>query len=64
MTLQAKLGAFQADFEAGKPPYNVSSLVVETMHRAAAELIASGAADRALKVGDNAPSLSLRIQKG
>jgi hypothetical protein len=24
MSLQAKLDAFEADFEAGKPPYNVS----------------------------------------
>ena len=57
MSLQARLDAFKADFEAGKPPYNVSPSVVETMHRATAELIASGAADRARKVGDEAPPL-------
>jgi hypothetical protein len=33
MSLQAKLDAFQADFEAGKPPYNVPPSVIETMHR-------------------------------
>jgi hypothetical protein len=52
MTLQAKLDAFKADFEAGKPPYSVPRSVIETMHRATQELISSGAAQRALKVGD------------
>jgi NAD(P)-dependent dehydrogenase (short-subunit alcohol dehydrogenase family) len=47
MTLQAKLDAFKADFEAGKPPYSVSRSVIDTMHRAMEELIASGAAARA-----------------
>src|SRR4029078_7849690 len=47
MTLQAKLDAFKADFEAGNPPYNVPPSVIETMHRATDELIASGAAARA-----------------
>jgi peroxiredoxin len=59
MTLQAKLDAFKADFEAGKPPYNVPPSVIETMHRATAELIASGAAARALKAGDQAPDFTL-----
>ena len=49
------LDAFKADFEAGKPPYSVPPSVIETMHRATAELIASGAAGCALKVGDKAP---------
>ena len=60
MSLQAKLDAFKADFEAGKPPYNVPPSVIETMHRATAELIAFGAAERALKVGDKAPAFILR----
>ena len=47
MSLQAKLDAFKADFEAGKPPYNVPRSVIDTMHRATAELIASGATRRA-----------------
>ncbi|GGE16325.1 peroxiredoxin [Aureimonas endophytica] len=64
MTLQAKLDAFKADFEAGKPPYNVPPAVIETMHRATAELIASGAADRALKAGDKAPSFQLADASG
>lgn len=64
MTLQAKLDAFKADFEAGKPPYNVPYSVIETMHRATAELIASGAATRALKAGDKAPAFSLNDPDG
>ncbi len=52
MSLQARLDAFKAEFEAGKPPYNVPYSVIEAMHRATAELIGSGAAERALKAGD------------
>jgi peroxiredoxin len=64
MTLQAKLDAFKADFEAGKPPYNVPPAVIETMHRATAELIASGAAARALKAGAKAPEFTLNDPDG
>jgi peroxiredoxin len=64
MTLRAKLDAFKADFEAGKPPYSVPRSVIETMHRATRELIASGAAQRALKVGDKAPSFTLEDPEG
>ncbi len=64
MTLQAKLDAFKADFEAGKPPYNVPPSVIETMHRATAELIASGASALALKAGDTAPAFTLKDPEG
>ena len=64
MSLQAKLDAFKADFEAGKPPYNVSRSVIETMHRATAELNASGAARRAKNAGEIAPSFSLQDPEG
>lgn len=64
MSLQAKLDAFKADFEAGKPPYNVPRSVIETMHRATAELIESGAAQRARKAGDVAPSFLLKDPEG
>jgi peroxiredoxin len=64
MSLQAKLDAFKADFEAGKPPYNVPESVIETMHRATNELIASGAAAKALKAGDRAPSFVLNDPDG
>jgi peroxiredoxin len=59
MSLQDRLDAFKTDFEAGKPPYNVPPSVIATMHRATAELVASGQAARALKAGDVAPSFSL-----
>ncbi len=64
MKLQEKLDAFKADFEAGKPPYNVPPSVIETMHRATAELIASGAANKALKAGDEAPEFTLNDPEG
>ena len=64
MSLQARLDAFKADFEAGKPPYNVPRSVIETMHRATAELIESGAAQRAIKAGDVAPSFLLKDPEG
>ena len=64
MPLQAKLDAFKADFEAGKPPYSVPRSVIETMHRATAELIESGAAQRAKKAGDVTPDFSLRDPEG
>ncbi|UFX42907.1 AhpC/TSA family protein [Bradyrhizobium sp. 41S5] len=64
MSLQAKLDAFKADFEAGKPPYSVPRAFIETMHRATAELVASGAAQRAKKAGDVAPAFSLRDPDG
>jgi peroxiredoxin len=64
MSLQAKLDAFKADFEAGRPPYNVPRSVIETMHRATAELKASGLAARAIGVGDTAPAFSLGDAEG
>jgi peroxiredoxin len=64
MSLQARLDAFKADFEAGKPPYSVPRSVIETMHRATEELIASGAAAKALKAGDTAPSFVLKDADG
>ena len=59
MSLQEKLDAFKANFEAGGPPFHAPAAVHEPMRRATAELIASGAAARALKVGDKAPSFEL-----
>lgn len=64
MSLQARLDAFKADFEARKPPCNAPPAVIETMHRATAELIASGAAARALRAGDTAPSFVLNDANG
>jgi peroxiredoxin len=64
MSLQAKLDAFKVDFEAGKPPYNAPRSVIETMHRATAELKASGLADHAKKPGDKAPTFTLTDPEG
>jgi peroxiredoxin len=58
--LQAKLDAFRAELESGKPPYCVPHSVVEAMHRATAELKASGRAEHAMKVGDRAPAFRLK----
>jgi peroxiredoxin len=60
MSLQDRLDAFKADFEAGKPPYSAPAWIHEPMHRATKELIDSGAASRALKVGDKAPTFTLK----
>jgi peroxiredoxin len=64
MSLQAKLDAFKADFQTGKPPYNVPPAVIETMRCATAELKASGLAERALKVGAVAPAFQLKDADG
>ena len=53
-TLQSRLDEFKKAFESGAPPYNAPHEVIETMHRATAELKASGLANQALKVGDRA----------
>ena len=44
MSRKAKLAAFRAEVESGAPPYNMPREVTEIMHRATAELTASGAA--------------------
>ena len=64
MSLPEKLAAFRANFEAGGAPYHAPSWVHELMHRATAELIASGAAERALKAGDRAPEFTLKDADG
>jgi peroxiredoxin len=64
MTLPERLAAFRANFEAGGPPYNVPASVHELIHRATAELIASGAAEQALRAGDRAPEFTLKNGDG
>ena len=58
-TLQSRLDEFKKTFESGAPPYNAQQEAIEKMHRATAELKASGIEERALKVGDRAPSFTL-----
>jgi hypothetical protein len=60
--LQQRLDEFTRTFESGVPPYNATRQTIETMHRAAAELKASGAEDVALTVGDRAPAFTLMNQ--
>jgi len=61
-TLQQRLDEFKKTFESGAPPYNAPHEAIEKMHRATAELKASGIASCALKVGDRAPAFSLLNQ--
>src|SRR5262249_51461312 len=61
---QTKLDAFKADFGTGNPPYGVPRSAIEAMHGAAAELLASGAAARVKKVGDEAPEFALSDSDG
>jgi peroxiredoxin len=60
MALQDKLDAFKAQFEGKKAPPGV----VAIMRKATNDLIASGQADRALKVGDRAPEFALHDPDG
>jgi peroxiredoxin len=64
MSLQDRLDAFRTNFEAGGAPWHAPSWVHEPMHRATAELIASGAAARALQVGAAAPAFTLADAEG
>ena len=58
-SLQSRLDEFKKAFESGAPPYNAPHAAIEIMHRATAELKASGIEGHALKVGDRAPSFAL-----
>jgi peroxiredoxin len=55
LPLQGKLDALKAEFETNIAP----APVVEALHRATDELIASGAPGKALKAGDVAPAFTL-----
>jgi hypothetical protein len=57
--LKDRLEEFKKTFESGAPPYNVTPERVATMHRATAELKASGIESRALTIGDRAPDFTL-----
>ena len=58
-SLQSRLDEFKRSFESGAPPYNAPHEAIEKMHRATAELKASGIEDHALTVGDRAPNFTL-----
>lgn len=57
--LKDRLQEFKNTFESGAPPYNATRDRVAMMHRATAELKASGIEGRALKIGDCAPYFTL-----
>jgi hypothetical protein len=57
--LRDRLEEFKTTFESGAPTYNATLEVVATMHRASAELKASGIENTALKVGNQAPDFTL-----
>jgi len=60
--LKDRLQEFKNTFESGAPPYNVMPERIATMHRATAELKASGIEGSALKIGDYAPDFALLNQ--
>ena len=64
MALQDRLDTLKADFEAGRFPLKPSKDALEIMHRATAELIETGQAQRAKKAGDAAPQFTLRDPDG
>lgn len=57
--LRDRLNEFKRSFESGAPPHNAPREAIVKIHRATAELKASGIEGRALKVGDRAPSFTL-----
>lgn len=59
MTLQDKLDAFKAAFEAGQLPLKLAAQDHVLMREAIQAQIASGIAERALSVGDVAPGFTL-----
>src|SRR5271166_2048108 len=64
MSLQNQLDDFRTQFESGGPLFNVPRSIIDTIHRATKELIASGQAARAKKVGDAAPGFALKDPDG
>ena len=64
MALQDRLDAFKADFEGGKLAFRPGLEALDIMHRATAELVASGQALNAKKAGDRAPEFTLKDPEG
>ena len=64
MSLQGRLDTLKANFEAGKLGLQPNPEVLDIMHRATAELIASGQALTAKKAGDKAPGFTLKDPEG
>ena len=64
MALQDRLDALKADFESGRFPLKPTREILDTMHRATDELVASAQAQRARKAGDVAPEFTLNDSYG
>jgi peroxiredoxin len=64
LALQDRLDAFKADFISGRWLRTPTQEALDTMHRATAELIDSGRAQRARKAGDTAPEFTLNDAGG
>lgn len=64
MTLQDRLDALKADFEAGRFPLKPTADQLAIMARNTRGLIASGQAERAPKAGDVAPEFELEDSEG
>jgi peroxiredoxin len=64
MALQDRLDAFKADFVSGRLSFKPTKEVLDAMHRATAQLIESGQAQRAKKAGDLAPEFTLTDSDG
>lgn len=64
MTLQHRLNAMKADFEAGRFPVKPTPEQLAVIARSTNALVASGQAERALKAGDPAPIFELEDSEG
>lgn len=64
MALQDTLDDFRNKLETGQLPFKPTREQLDVMKRATAELVASGLAERALKVGDVAPAFALEDADG
>ena len=62
LNLKNRMEEFKKTFESGAPPYSATPEIVAMMHRATAELKASGIEGRALKIGERAPDFALLNQ--
>jgi hypothetical protein len=55
-SLQHRLDEFRRTFESGTPPYKAPHEAIEKMHRATAELKASGIEDHAKSLSSTEPA--------
>jgi hypothetical protein len=63
-SLQQRLDEFKKSFKSGAPLYNATREAIEKMHRATAELEASGILDRALRSRSELHAIQSRASTG